>query len=69
MKVHTLTVAEYQHIAHDDAFDCTETMMLAGTWPVSIGKHPAFPGNLILIGHVQDRAFLVTLDEEPTSAM
>lgn len=66
MKLSTISVAEYQFIAHDDAFDCTETIMFNG-WPVSTGTHPDFPGT-ILIAHIGDAAILVTLDDLPTSA-
>lgn len=66
MKLSTISVAEYQHIAHDDAFDCTETIMLAGTWPISVGKHPDFD-KPILIAHIEGAAILVTLDLEHDS--
>lgn len=68
MKVDRISVAEYQHLAHDDGFDVSEAIMVGGTWPISIGKHPDFPGAPILIGHVQDGAFLVTLDAVPEPA-
>ena len=65
MIVSEISVEAYQHIAYDDGFNATKSIMLAGRWPITMGTHPDFPGAPILIGHVQDRAFLVTLDLAP----
>jgi hypothetical protein len=59
-----ISIETYVHVAHDDAFDCIETVTIGGLWPISIGRSPFYPGKRILIGHVQDRAFLAELDDE-----
>jgi hypothetical protein len=64
MNIRNISIATYQFVAHDDAFACTQTVMLEERWPISIGTHPLYPGKRILIGHVQDRAFLAELDDE-----
>lgn len=65
MNITKISVEAYQHIAYDDGFNAIETVMLAGKWPVTVGTHPDFPGGPILVGHIHDRAFMVTLDDIP----
>jgi hypothetical protein len=64
MNIRPISIETYMHVAHDDDFDCIETVTVGGCWPISIGRSPFYPGKRILIGHVQNGAFIAELANE-----
>ncbi|MBR0652744.1 hypothetical protein GXW78_24015 [Roseomonas terrae] len=56
-----ISAATYSAIVDD--LTSVETIMLDGRWPISVGRSAHY--GHIMIGHVQDRFIIVTLDPVP----